>query len=123
MEIQPQLVMLQKTLLNIEGLGRDLDPDLDLWATAKPYLERWMSEQIGWRALIRQVREEAPFWPATLPQIPRLIHRYLSEDRTTPLQKQIDLLRQEHRRLRRTLAVVMVLLTLCATLLGLLAWW
>ena len=50
-EIQPQLVMLQKTLLNIEGLGRELDPDLDLWQTAKPYLERWMSEQVGWRGL------------------------------------------------------------------------
>ena len=53
-EIQPQLVLLQKTLLNIEGLGRDLDPELDLWKTAKPYLERWMSEQVGWRALVRQ---------------------------------------------------------------------
>ena len=48
-EIQPQLVLLQKTLLNIEGLGRELDPDLDLWHTAKPFLERWMSEQVGWR--------------------------------------------------------------------------
>src|SRR6185312_2514412 len=59
-EIQPQLVMLQKTLLNIEGLGRQLDPDLDLWKTAKPYLERWMSEQVGWRALVRNIRDEAP---------------------------------------------------------------
>jgi ubiquinone biosynthesis protein len=50
-EIQPQLVLLQKTLLNIEGLGRQLDPDLDLWTTAKPFLERWMNEQIGWRGL------------------------------------------------------------------------
>ena len=53
LEVQPQLVMLQKTLLNIEGLGRQLDPDLDLWTTAKPYLERWMQEQIGWRGLVR----------------------------------------------------------------------
>ena len=60
-EIQPQLVLLQKTLLNIEGLGRQLDPDLDLWVTAKPYLERWMEEQIGWRALERRLRAEAPF--------------------------------------------------------------
>ena len=56
MEIQPQLVLLQKTLLNIEGLGRELDPDLDLWSTAKPYLERWMSEQVGWRGLVRTLR-------------------------------------------------------------------
>ena len=52
-EVQPQLVLLQKTLLNIEGLGRELDPDLDLWQTAKPYLERWMGEQVGWRGLVR----------------------------------------------------------------------
>ena len=58
-EIQPQLVMLQKTLLNIEGLGRQLDPELDLWTTAKPFLERWMSEQIGWRGLIRSFKQEA----------------------------------------------------------------
>ena len=52
--------MLQKTLLNIEGLGRDLDPDLDLWTTAKPYLENWMSDQLGWRGLTRRLRKEAP---------------------------------------------------------------
>ena len=56
-EIQPQLVMLQKTLLNIEGLGRQLDPDLDLWATAKPFLEQWMREQVGWRGLLRTLRQ------------------------------------------------------------------
>ena len=69
-EVQPQLVLLQKTLLNIEGLGRQLDPDLDLWPTAKPYLERWMSEQIGWRGFVRRVRHEAPNWAMVLPQAP-----------------------------------------------------
>jgi len=78
-EIQPQLVLLQKTLLNVEGLGRDLDPDLDLWVTAKPFLERWMKEQIGWRALERRFREEAPFLATTLPLLPRLIYQKLSE--------------------------------------------
>jgi ubiquinone biosynthesis protein len=78
-EIQPQLVLLQKTLLNIEGLGRELDPDLDLWKTAKPYLERWMSEQVGWRGLLRQIRQEAPEWAALLPQLPRLVHRALTQ--------------------------------------------
>jgi ubiquinone biosynthesis protein len=97
-EVQPQLVMLQKTLLNIEGLGRDLDPDLDLWDTAKPFLERWMSERIGWRGLIRHVREEAPFWTAILPQLPRLMHRYLADERTLHLQKQVDDLLREQRR-------------------------
>jgi ubiquinone biosynthesis protein len=80
MEVQPQLAMLQKTLLNIEGLGRQLDPDLDLWQTAKPFLERWMSEQIGWRAFIRHIREEAPSWAGTLPRLPRLLHDVLSTD-------------------------------------------
>src|ERR1700704_6662885 len=80
-EVQPQLVLLQKTLLNIEGLGRELDPELDLWKTSKPYLERWMDEQVGWRALVRALRQEAPFWASTLPQLPRLAHRALSQDR------------------------------------------
>jgi ubiquinone biosynthesis protein len=83
-EIQPQLVLLQKTLLNIEGLGLQLDPELDLWKTAKPWLERWMSEQVGWRGLFRTLREEAPHYATLLPQLPRLLHQYLmrqSEDR------------------------------------------
>jgi ubiquinone biosynthesis protein len=122
MEIQPQLVMLQKTLLNIEGLGRDLDPDLDLWATAKPFLERWMSEQVGWRALLKQVQDEAPFWAATLPQLPRLIHRALSEDRVEPLQRQIATLQQEQARLRRTLALITVLFAASTGLVALLVW-
>jgi ubiquinone biosynthesis protein len=122
MEVQPQLVMLQKTLLNIEGLGRDLDPELDLWATAKPFLERWMSEQVGWRALIRQVQEEAPFWAATLPQIPRLIHGALSEDRAAPLQKQIELLQHEQQRLRNTLKWITCLFAVSAVVVALLLW-
>ncbi|HEX7271653.1 MAG TPA: ubiquinone biosynthesis regulatory protein kinase UbiB [Casimicrobiaceae bacterium] len=77
-EIQPQLVLLQKTLLNVEGLGRQLDPDLDLWVTAKPFLERWMQDQIGWRALERRLREEAPFLATALPQLPRLLHQKLT---------------------------------------------
>jgi ubiquinone biosynthesis protein len=77
-EIQPQLVLLQKTLLNVEGLGRELDPDLDLWVTAKPFLERWMHEQIGWRAVQRRLRDEAPFLATALPLLPRLIYQRLS---------------------------------------------
>ena len=122
MEIQPQLVLLQKTLLNIEGLGRDLDPELDLWATAKPFLERWMSEQVGWRALIRQVQEEAPFWSATLPQLPRLIHRALSEDRVAPLQKQVERLQHQQQQLRQSLVLVAALFALSTGLVALLFW-
>ena len=107
-EIQPQLVMLQKTLLNIEGLGRELDPDLDLWQTAKPFLERWMSEQIGWRGLLRTVRREAPYWSQTLPAIPRLLHRLLEEDRAGGLQAVLGRLVDENRRRNRLLAGLLV---------------
>jgi len=77
-EIQPQLVLLQKTLLNVEGLGRQLDPDLDLWVTAKPFLERWMEDQIGVRAFERRFLAEASSLVQTLPELPRLLHQKLS---------------------------------------------
>jgi ubiquinone biosynthesis protein len=77
-EIQPQLVLLQKTLLNVEGLGRQLDPELDLWTTAKPFLERWMDEQIGGRALLRRLKAEAPHYARLLPELPRLLHDALA---------------------------------------------
>ena len=76
-EIQPQLVLLQKTLLNIEGLGRQLDPELDLWNTAKPFLEKWMVDQVGPRKFLEQLRDEAPRFAKLLPQLPRLLHDYL----------------------------------------------
>lgn len=76
-EIQPQLVLLQKTLLNIEGLGRELDPDLDLWSTAKPFLEKWMLEQVGPEKLLAQLKAEAPTYAKLLPGLPRLLSQYL----------------------------------------------
>ena len=76
-EIQPQLVLLQKTLLNIEGLGRELDPELDLWATAKPFLEQWMLEQVGPQKLLQQLKAEAPQYAKLLPSLPRLLHDFL----------------------------------------------
>ena len=76
-EIQPQLVLLQKTLLNVEGLGRQLDPKLDLWVTALPYLERWMNDRIGFPALKRRLLAEAPYIVAALPELPRLVHQRL----------------------------------------------
>ena len=76
-EIQPQLVLLQKTLLNIEGLGRQLDPELDLWHTAKPFLEQWMQHQVGWPALVERLKQEAPRYAQILPELPRLVHRAL----------------------------------------------
>ena len=110
-EIQPQLVLLQKTLLNIEGLGRDLDPDLDLWSTAKPYLERWMSEQVGWRGLVRRIGEELPLWSELLPQIPRLAQQYLTRDRDAALREQAVAMLQAQRRTNWLLAAVAALLT------------
>ena len=79
-EIQPQLVLLQKTLLNIEGLGIQLDPELDLWKTAKPWLESWMSEQVGWRGFVKALRSEVPRYATLLPQLPRLLHERLNSD-------------------------------------------
>ena len=117
-EVQPQLVLLQKTLLNIEGLGRELDPDLDLWQTAKPFLERWVREQVGWRALVRNLRREAPFWATTLPQIPRLVHRALADERTGGLQDALHRLAALQARRNRLLQA---LVALVAVILGILA--
>lgn len=76
-EIQPQLVLLQKTLLNIEGLGRELDPELDLWATAKPFLERWMVTQLGPQKILDQLKEQAPQFAKLVPELPQLLGNYL----------------------------------------------
>jgi len=111
-EIQPQLVLLQKTLLNIEGLGRDLDPDLDLWTTAKPYLENWMSDQIGWRGLVRRLGKEIPNWAVLLPQFPRLLHHALSDNRTQMLEEKMTELLIEEKRQSRLLSVLTLLLAI-----------
>lgn len=79
-EIQPQLTMLQKTLLNVEGLGRQLDPDLDLWKTVKPIMQTWMDQQIGIKGFIDQVKVEAPRWAHMIPALPRLITTWLEMD-------------------------------------------
>jgi ubiquinone biosynthesis protein len=114
-EVQPQLVLLQKTMLNIEGLGRQLDPELDLWKTAKPYLERWMNEQVGWRGMMERLRAEAPRFAHIFPQLPRLIYQALEQ--TTNLEVNDDvLLRELMKHQKRTNKV----LILVASLLGLL---
>ncbi len=115
-EVQPQLVLLQKTLLNIEGLGRQLDPDLDLWKTAKPYLERWMAEQIGWQGMLDHLKDEGPRYAHILPQLPRLLHHALSQVGHDPNQELFKALLQEQRKTNVRLALLMVLLTL--TVLG-----
>ena len=109
-EIQPQLVLLQKTLLNIEGLGRQLDPDLDLWNTAKPFLEKWMLQQIGPQKLWNELRDEAPRYAKMLPELPRLIHEYLSHRPADHRGELLQLLaeqRRSNRRLQRVLYAFM----------------
>jgi ubiquinone biosynthesis protein len=114
-EIQPQLVLLQKTLLNIEGLGRQLDPDLDLWDTAKPFLERWMREQIGWRGFINHVRHEGPQWAALLPQLPRLVHQTLTQANEHAIRAEQDRVRlREEAAGNRQLAIAAFLLAATA---------
>lgn len=79
MQVQPQLVLLQKTLLYVEGLGRQLYPQLDLWKTAKPFLENWMKQQVGLPAIWRQLKDNFPYWAEKLPQMPTLLHQYLEQ--------------------------------------------
>ena len=78
MEVQPQLVLLQKTLLYIEGLGRQLYPQLDLWQTAKPFLENWVKDQMGVKAVFTKIKDNLPFWNEKLPEIPDLVYDYLT---------------------------------------------
>jgi len=104
-EIQPQLVLLQKTLLNIEGLGRQLDPELDLWHTAKPFLEKWMVDQMGPRKLFEQLRDEAPRFAKLLPQLPRLLHDYL-EHRPADHRRELLALLAAQRRTNRLLQAI-----------------
>jgi len=89
MKVQPQLVLLQKTLLYIEGLGRQLYPQLDLWDTAKPFLEDWMKEQISPKTLLKTVKQRAPFWLEKLPEIPELIYHNLSQTKSLHEQQQV----------------------------------
>lgn len=134
-EVQPQLVLLQKTLLNVEGLGRQLDPELDLWKTAKPHLERWMSEQMGWRGLIQQLKIEMPRYSKLLPQLPRLAHQALTqvvEPKTEQNNELMWRLIAEQRHTNHLLGVLVyaggglaagVLLTLLYFRFGHMIWW
>jgi ubiquinone biosynthesis protein len=112
MEIQPQLVLLQKTLLNIEGLGRQLDPQLDLWETAKPFLDRWMDEQIGVRAMLKGFKKSFPIIAERLPEMPELLYSVVrqAEKRQARLawyDEELKVIREEiHQANRRTVMVI-----------------
>jgi len=88
MVVQPQLVLLQKTLLYVEGLGRQLYPQLDLWKTAKPFLENWMKEQVGPKAMFKKVYENLPFWNEKLPEMPDLIYDGMKQLKRIPIEQQ-----------------------------------
>ena len=125
MPIQPQLVLLQKTLLNIEGLGRQLYPQLDLWETAKPFLENWMDEQVGFTALRKKIAAEIPFWAQQLPELPSKFHGFLNdvrEMRVSNHQQQLIINDIQHQLVkhddsrRRTWAASLVFATAAAAL-------
>ncbi|MCF2949215.1 ubiquinone biosynthesis regulatory protein kinase UbiB [Paraglaciecola aquimarina] len=103
MVIQPQLVLLQKTLLYIEGLGRQLYPQLDLWQTAKPFLENWLKEQIGFKAMYNKIYANLPYWSEKLPEIPDLVYDSLKQVKTLPEQQRLQFenqqiqLKQQHK--------------------------
>ncbi len=106
MEVQPQLVLLQKTLLNIEGLGRQLYPQLDLWDTAKPFLERWMRDQLGPKMFVKHMKENVPLWAERLPRIPNMMFDVLEQAKEGKLKieiqdRQMQQLRREMRRANR----------------------
>ncbi|MCY9849675.1 ubiquinone biosynthesis regulatory protein kinase UbiB [Pectobacterium jejuense] len=93
MEVQPQLVLLQKTLLYVEGVGRQLYPQLDLWKTAKPFLENWLKQQVGLPAVFRALKEKAPFWAEKLPEVPELFYDGLRQHKM--LKQSVDQLAYE----------------------------
>lgn len=115
-EIQPQLVLLQKTLLNVEGLGRQLDPNLDLFSVARPFLEDWMHHQVGWAGFVDRVKKEAPRYVQWLPELPRLLHQKLQP--RIAEQRALEALLAEQRHTNRWLRVLVSLMLLA--LVGLL---
>src|SRR5699024_49555 len=118
--IQPQLVLLQQTLLNIERMGRDLEPTLDLWKTAKPYLEKWMRDRIGIAGLRDRLMQESGQWAQLLPQIPRLIHANLDRpDQRPALHNELTRLRTTQEQTNRLLMVVTAILAIA---LGVAVW-
>jgi ubiquinone biosynthesis protein len=110
MGVQPQLVLLYKTLLQVEGLGRHLDPDLDLRRTAQPILARWMNEQVGPKGLWRKLRREAPQWSKLVPELPRLVHKILEDDAPGRLERAILELERAQRRQSRILLAIAIIL-------------
>lgn len=119
MQVQPQLLLLQKTLLNIEGLGRQLYPDLDLWKTAKPFLEKWMKKHYGRKALLRNIKNKLPLWIDKLPELPEALYDIarFKQNETHRLRYQSPPAPGHHNKIASAILVSAVLI--CATLIAL----
>jgi ubiquinone biosynthesis protein len=114
MHVQPQLVLLQKTLLNIEGLGRQLYPELDLWQTAKPFLEEWFHERLGPKAKIEKIIKQFPEFAEQFPQIPSLLYKALdnaahAQQNAEAQQRELALLRRQMDKNHRTTVWAMII--------------
>ena len=113
MKILPQLLLLQKTLVNVEGIGRQLDPELDLWRSARPVLEEWMKDRVGARSLLRSAKQSVPLWIDRLPELPALSFEVLDQIKSGRIQvgstdPQLELIRTEISRLHRRLSYAVV---------------
>jgi ubiquinone biosynthesis protein len=118
-EIQPQLLLLQKTLLNVEGLGRQLDPDLDLWKTAKPFLEAWIKREVGFIGLLERLRAEAPQWSRVLPHLPRLaVNALMAADNQQRVLEELAALKRTQAQRNQWLAAGILLLGAIVLMFG-----
>jgi ubiquinone biosynthesis protein len=113
MKILPQLLLLQKTIVNVEGIGRQLDPDLDLWRAARPSLESWMRDRVGLSSVLRSTRRNVPLWLDRLPELPGLTFEILDQIRSGRLQvvsndPQLKEIRNEIERIHRRLVLAVV---------------
>lgn len=123
-QIQPQLVLLQKTLLNIEGMGRELDPNLDLWDTAKPFLERWMMRRMGPQGLLEKLRNESVYFAQMLPELPRLTHDALKHHvQIKGIIQQLDEIKKTQRKGQRWMFWLMMLHAVIAVVLCYVFFW
>ena len=117
MEIQPQLTMLQKTLLNVEGLGRELDPNLDLWKTASPFLEKWLKEQTGPKNIIKNLKKEFPGLIDNIPKLPKLLKAYLENNHYISIQSDLTNVSSEVKKLKKITGALSVII-LCVLISG-----
>ncbi|QQS16350.1 MAG: 2-polyprenylphenol 6-hydroxylase [Neisseriales bacterium] len=112
--IQPQLILLQKTLMYVESLGRELDPMLNIWAIAQPFLAQWMKEQVGWRGFLKRLHKEMPDWVNILPAMPKKMYEWLSRN-DQAMQTQLFLqhtLRETQKQNRLLIVTILILSTI-----------